>query len=330
MKIHARWTTEVRDEDIQPRGRIESLQDAVSFLGPFERRLNAEAEKFGPWGGPRKDTPLSEEYAYEQVFGLAILYNRHALLDSNAPRVKNLMNELGEIETASGELARLIEQSSDETRRILCTAGTGVGRFLMDWTSPLCKAADVSGLPRPAAAERPAEKSGWAKRLQALSEYCCDCQRTYLISRGINSIDAADRGGNTNLYREQYGTARWFLAKEGWFVHELFKPGTSKGTDGGSFHRFLLATLEYAIDRPPDEEPSLMPNIKLACKVNRQHQDIAQRESALIEEQAALDTQRTKLGLKAFREREAELEAKLLAIHQEYYDLWPELYPFAK
>jgi hypothetical protein len=136
-----RWTLELRDQDIQPCGSEESLRNAVERLGPFKQRLNVDAERFGPWGGVGDRIPLSEEYAIEQVWQLTVGYNKQAQLERRAPRSKHVVDALSTLEQLAGQLAHHITSLDDISRHLLKTAGTGLGRFLEDWTCPLIEAA---------------------------------------------------------------------------------------------------------------------------------------------------------------------------------------------
>jgi hypothetical protein len=313
MKSPRRWTIELEAGDTEPRGSADCLNRAIEKLGPFKQRLKVDAERFGPWGGFGVRIPLSEEYAIEQVKILAHNFNQQIALERDAPRPKEVIEELQKLETLAGELARCMRSLNDMTRHRLHTAGSGIDLFLSCWKSTASEQADVHDLPKPGGGGRSDDNSAWIRRLDALSQYAGQTVGGFLISKGIEDVDRPDRGGNTDLFREAFGSARWSLVNQGWHLCESFKPGTSSGTDGGPFHRFLLDVFEYATGADPEDSSKL-----------------TERESELIEEQCEIDATESKLSLKEREQRHADVEARLIALYKERYELWPQLYPFAK
>jgi hypothetical protein len=329
MKSPRRWTIKLKAGDTEPRGSADCLKRAIEKLGPFKQRLKVDAERFGPWGGLGVRIPLSEEYAIEQVKILAHYFNQQIALERDAPRPKELIEELRKLETLAGELARYMRSLNDMTRHRLHTAGTGIDRYTEVWATIASQKADVSGLPKPGPDDSD-DDCRWIQMLEGLSEYAGQTLNGFLLSKGIEDVDRPDKGGNTNLFKEAFGSAQRNLVNQGWYVCETFKPGMSTGTDGGPFHRFLLDVFEYATGDDPENCSKLMPWIKRVVKVNRQAQSFAERESALIEEQCEIDAPESKLSLKERERQHADIESKLVALHKERYELWPQFYPFAK
>jgi hypothetical protein len=328
MKSSRRWTTKLKAGDTEPRGSAGSLKRAVEKLGPFKQRLKVDAERSGPWSGFGVKIPLSEEYAIEQVQILAHYFNQQITLERDAPRSKEVVEELLKLETLAGELARYMRSLNDMTRHRLHTAGSGIERFLKDWATTTSQEANVSDLPKPGGDSD--DDCGWIRRLEALSEYAGQTVSGFLISKGIEDVDRPDKGGNTDLFKEAFGSARWSLVNQGWHIFETFRLGTSTGTDHGLFHRFLLDVFEYATGDDSEDNTKLMPWIKHVVKANRQAQKLAERDCVLIEEQCEIDAPESKLSLKEREQRHADIETKLIALQNELYELWPQLYPFAK
>jgi hypothetical protein len=324
-KSGRRWTFAVPDDVAQPRGSNDFLKRAVERLGPFEQRWSADAEKHGPWGGLRGRTPLSEELATEEVQRLAVAYNRHANLEANAPRSKQVVEWLTKAETLTGELARHFRSSDDETRRILQTAGSGIRDFLkhitLDFEPPSL------GLPIPDG--HGDSQTGWIFELEALSRYLNVTVDNFLYLKAIDDVDAPDKGGNTNLYKQAHGAARWHLVNEAWHIHELFKPGTSTGTEGGPFQRFAMDVFEYATGQEQEQHSKLMPWVKHVSKVNREARELTKRELSLIKFQGRIESD-TKLTPNERKQRLAEIDAELISLQRERQELWPQMYPFAK
>jgi hypothetical protein len=278
-KSSERWSATLPEGAGEPLGSEDARCRAVARLGPFAQRRQVDAEKSGPWGGPRNRMPLSEELAAEMIRQLAIAYNQLASADRGAPRIKNVVEELDEIEILSGEFAKKLRATNDVTRRLLQTAGSGLDNFLTIFPSELVEGADVSDLPAPGATEEELDQSGWIRALEALSQYANFARSTFLLTKGSPDPDTPDKGGNTNLLRESYGTATWKLANEGWHIFELFKPNTSSSTDGGLFHAFLLDVFEYATGLDPEDHAKLLNWIKHVVKVNRRAALLAKKRT---------------------------------------------------
>jgi hypothetical protein len=327
-QANLRWTTEIPDEATKPAGPVESFKKAIERLGPFQHRLQDDADRLGPWQALHGRMAVSKELACDRVWLLARNYNRQTILDEGAPRNKDVLEALTKLETFTGELARFLASVDDITLQLLQTAGSGVARFSEFIKFPLMEDADTSGLPTPAGWGNQTE-SRWVKRLNALSQYANACGRMFLLAKGFDGNDLPDKGGNTNLYKTLYGSARWSLVQGGWHVYELFKPDTSTGTEGGHFHLFLLDVFEFATGLDPEEHSKLMPWVKHVVKVNRRMEALTQKELELIEEQCEIDSPDLKLSFAERQRRHSEVEQKMAAVIQEKYELWPELQPYS-
>src|SRR5258708_9858531 len=44
-----RWTTEIPKEATNPKGPADCFKRAIERLGPFKHRLQADADRLGPW-----------------------------------------------------------------------------------------------------------------------------------------------------------------------------------------------------------------------------------------------------------------------------------------
>jgi hypothetical protein len=322
-----RWTTEIPKEATNPKGPADCFKRAIERLGPFKHRLQADADRLGPWVALHGRMAVSEELALERVALLAITFNRQTLLDQGAPRTKEVLKGIESVEILSGELARCLASLDDIIRQRFQTAGSGIPDFGKFINVPLMEEADASGLPLPAGWNQ--TESRWVKRLEALSQYANLCGRMFLLSKGFDGNELPDKGGNTNLYKSLYGSARWNLVNAGWHVYELFKPGTATGTEGGPFHLFLLDVFEFATGLDPEKHSKLMPWLKHVAKVNRQMDALTEREVALIDEQYEIDSPDLELSSAERERRHLEVGQKMAAVLREKYELWPELYPYS-
>jgi hypothetical protein len=209
------------------------------------------------------------------------------------------------------------------TRHRLQTAGSGISTYRELFSSPLMDEAGVDGLPEPSNQNKDGEQCGWVRALSALSQYAGLTRTTFLISKGIEDPDSPDKGGNTSLYKNLYGSAAWHLVQEGWFLYDMFKPDEASGTEGGPFHLFLQDVFEYATGLEPEEHAKLNHWLKKCCAPLRQMKRLRKREGELDSELANLDPTRTNQA------RMEVLVAEQTVVAREIYDLWPALQPFS-
>lgn len=320
-----RWSLTAPDTAVEPRGPKNAVRRAVGLLGPFRSRFREDATGHRP---VEERIPLSEQLAFERVLILARGYNERAYLDRNAPRSKDVIDKLNKVEELAGELARSLSSLDDMTRHLLQTGGTGVAGFEDFDFLPLMQDADAAGLPRPANGTETIGAGRWVDRLRALSQYTNWCVNTFLIRLGVEDAEAADKGGNTNLYKSGVGPARWYIVTEGWALYELFKPGEATGTDGGPFHQFLDAVFEYATGEDPAENAKLSYWLKTISKVNRRYKEIQERLMALQDEGDEL-FYAGDLSKKDRDRRSEDLRKEIIALEQERADLWYRRFPFS-
>jgi hypothetical protein len=337
-RASGRWKATLPNDEIKPVGPNDCLRRAVEKLGPLRHKLQEDAELRGPWQGLNGRLALSEELAYQQVWSLATNYNRQQRLDRNAPRPRDVMNQLSKLETLAGELARFLPLLDDLTRHRLQTAGTGINSFCTDFHSPLFDEADIIGLPVPTRENDPETPSRWVRRLEALSEYANFAQRMFLRSKDIDSPELLDRGGNTNLYKALYGSAQWALVNGGWQIYELFKPGKATGTEGGAFHLFLLDVFEYATGLEPEENSKLTYWLKRVSSSNRRYVEILRRQEILRDELDAIENYESDQNSENKPERCAseekskrsdEISKELIELERDRLEVWPSLFPYS-
>jgi hypothetical protein len=314
------WTAIPPEKVIIPRGSDQCFWQAVGRLGPFRHKMHDEAQRLGPWN--EMGVALSMQLAGERVISLARDYNGQKHLNAHAPRTKDVVDQITKLESLAGELARYLGSLDDMTRFYLQTGGTGIAGFPAPFENTLMHDAEYSRLPYPTSSLED-EGSSWVSKLDALSRYANFCTKNFLERKGIEDIDHADKGGNTNLLKDMVGSAEWGLATGGWHLYDLFRPGKATGTEGGPFHSFLLNVFEFATGKDP-EDAKLTPVIKKVVTVNRRCKKIVDRERAL---RAELD----RLEDEEFRSRDptrtAEIGAELTQLLRERLELWPSLFP---
>ena len=324
-----RWTVTRPDEETAPRGSKESLQSAITRLGPFKHKSHEESERAGDCFGIDGRIALSEELAFERIWILAKTLNIHLSLEQNAPRNSEVARNLQEIAGLAELLSHQLSSLDDITRHRLQTGGSGINTFTEVIEYPLMEAADVAGLPMPGEANLYPMSDTWVNRLHALSEYATAVLEIFLISKGKRSLDDLDKGGNTNLYKASFGSARWAFVNEGWYLYELFKPGGASGTEGGPFHLFLLDVFEYATGLDPEDESKLSYWLKRMSKINREYNQIIEQSDALRKEQKALWNSRWDMTSQEMQRRLDEIASKLLACERRRLELWTLKYPYS-
>jgi hypothetical protein len=283
QKPSGAWNLTRAEKGCEPVGPVEAARRAINLLGPFKYQTKQEALLQPPSRNAAR-IRVSEELAIERVWALATTLNRVQILTQGAPRRKDVVNSLDKLERAAAEFADTLESLDDITRHRLQTGGSGLELFGKYYPNELMNTANVDGLPRPAETGEKGTQCQWISQARALSRYAGAVRTNFLISKGIDDPDHVDDGGNTNLIKEDFGSARYQLVQEGWHVYDLFKPGEQTGTEGGPFHLFLCAIFDFATGQPPEEHSKLMPLVKTACKLNRELKALRIREDELLDE----------------------------------------------
>jgi len=306
------------EKHIEPRGSRECADRAVNSLGPFKYKTRDEALRYSPASVRIR---ISEEVAIERVDVLAKQFNQVEFLNNGAPRRKDVVDNLNKLEELAAGLAEFMTSLDDFTRRRLQTAGSGNDLYRTLFSNQVMKNAYVDALPHPSSPGGDGNDCAWMIALNALSQYAGFVRTNFLLSKGIEDPDKADRGGNTNLAKELYGPARQYFVQEGWYVYDMFKPGEASGTEGGAFHLFLCDVFEYATGKEPEEHSKLMPFIKTACRVNRRLKALRLRENELLIELNDLPPTR------ANQRRTDEIEQEAASVWGEIYELLGEVWP---
>jgi hypothetical protein len=320
QKPSAAWTAICTEQDCEPVGPIEAAQRAINLLGPFKYRTRDEANRHEPPPNGSR-IRVSQEFAVERVYALATMFNGVQILTDGAPRRKDIVESLDKLEHAAAAFADVLESLDDITRHRLQTGGTGIGLFRKYFSNDLMKKANVDGLPRPSSAGEEKTQCQWISQTRALSQYAGAVRTNFLMSKGIDDPDRVDRGGNTNLIKEDFGSARYQLVQEGWHVYDLFKPDEQTGTEGGPFHLFLCAIFEFATGQLAEEHSKLMPLVKKACNFNRELKVLRLRENELQFEFNRLPPTR------ANQPRLREIEQEAMEVGGKIFELLGQIWP---
>jgi hypothetical protein len=102
-----RWTSVAPESARDPKGPEQCLLQAIELLGPFKDKTHEAADKFV--SHHHLKLHLSMEVAKEQIHILARDYNGHRHQNSEAPRIKQVVERITRLESFAGELARYLE-----------------------------------------------------------------------------------------------------------------------------------------------------------------------------------------------------------------------------
>jgi hypothetical protein len=185
--------------------------------------------------------------------------------------------------------------------------------------------ANIEGLPRPVP-QYGGRSSQWLQQLESLSYYIKEKLEVATHSRSAEGRGPSDTGGNTNLWKETFGPAAWSLVTDALRLFDIFKPGQATGTEGGSFHNFVLAIYEYATGKEGEEHAKVNDWIKKIVKPTRLDRALEIEEDRLRAEEIAIFKGRGPLT-EAQNNRLGEIALRLNEIHKQRVELWKDTWP---
>jgi hypothetical protein len=212
---------------------------------------------------------------------LAVEYNTNRLLNEGAPRSKDVQSDIDSVLGAAEGLLKALLSMNDYSRKAFQSHAKNLdlpvylGYF------------DDEGDP-PSYDSYSDFDSEFVKELVALCSAAKVASAEYKERR--EKPTSADRGGNTNLYKDEHGSPDANLVKNGWIVFETFQPGKASGTVvNGALHEFLGHVYGYATGKEPENYSGLDGWIKALAGLLRQRQDCLGEEIALAREMRALE-----------------------------------------
>lgn len=266
------------------------LLEPFRFDGP-EEAAQANLSGNPPYPGDQVFGWLSRFEAKGYVIQLAVDFNRWSAIERDAPRVKETIQQLHDVEEQAGNLARMLASLDDYTRAALQTGGT-----LLDLPAgradpragKLSDEAGIRYLPLPGnEGSKDGPDQGWVAILEMLSRYAGRTAATYAEQFGSGDIDTPDRGGRTTPYKRLHGSAKWRLVGGAWHLFEWCRPGEGMATDGGRFHRFVAALYAVATGQSADDGSGLDRLVKRFAGLQKQAVALRQRTCEL---EALLET----------------------------------------
>jgi hypothetical protein len=306
------WRLHVPAEVSRPKGSREAFLRAIEELAPYR----------GIWvkedGSRRK---LSKKVAIQLVSGVARRFNFNEYVARDAPRFSEVVKRLKRFERLSAELAEHIEGLDDLTLRMLQLGFAGPhGK---DRLRKLMEDADVQALSHPHG-----KRSPWARRLFSLSKCANLSLQRQVQRREQQGRSISDRGGRTNMFKEDEGIPRWRLVTDLLYIHQTFKPSVATSTEGGPFHRFVLNVFEYATGKEGEVFAKVEYWIKRLVKATRDEEALRLRANAMRDdlEKMASDNDDSEEALKKF----VAVIREVRTISAEREKLWAITWPHYK
>jgi hypothetical protein len=109
------------------------------------------------------------------------------------------------------------------------------------------------------------------------------------------------------------------------FVFDRFRPEDAKGTEGGTFHQFLMAIFEYATGLDPESHSKLLRYVKDVAKAYRLRRRAEIRHEQLFQQQQLLRREPKQNSAKI-----QELEIQIAKTREQLREHWVEIYPQRK
>jgi hypothetical protein len=279
--------------DNSPRGPLSCAQDALALLG-------------GPFS--EKNVEDNARLAIEE---LARNFNHKTAANADAPRNRDVIEELEAAVISLSLAAEVLSSLSDVARLVILSHGTGLNdSTLTAEKHPTGR--DLTGL-------FPIEGEQEGRTVVALKSTA----RSILLSRDLWRSRRPDKGGNTNPYKQIVGDPRFALVQEGLIVFEKYKSGEAKGTIGGKLHSFLMAVFEYATGKDPEDHSKLEHWVRQLPKAYRRMPQIRER---LLELENEVDIVQRTPGGPSRAARLGKIFAEKDSLENEHATLWNMFY----
>jgi hypothetical protein len=280
------WSFKLPDLDAAlPVGQFAQFERAVDCLAPITTLHREFAHQFR--------VCVCVRCASDGIQKLAVDYNSNRLLNKEAPRVKHVIHQAEVVRRSADQLLKAVLALDDYSRQAFQQHGK---------SNAVCDLPLYAGYFRSDPDPDPGPDSDclWVSNLLDLIDAAGRVSDNVKRSRGVNQHERADKGGRTNLFKEEHGSPDRNLVWAGWHLYEQFKPDQAKGTEHGPFHEFLKLVVRYATGK--NSSPSLGPWIKVLASPLRQRYEILRRYFAAEDELKSFERTPSEEGASARRE----------------------------
>jgi hypothetical protein len=266
MNVADHWSFKLSNPDAAlPRGSFYHHERAEEYLRPISSLHREEKTQ--------SNKCVCFRCAGSGIQTLAVTYNSNNILNRNAPRAKDVVLQVEAVRDCAQELLTVILSLDDYARNAFYKFG-GSGSLDLPIHAG-CLNDYMEEDPKDSECE-------WVRNLDALIDAANATSRGFKRSRGAGSGQLIDRGGNTNLYKQDSQSPDFNLVVDGWRLFERFRPNEAKGTEGGSFHLFLQCIYEYATGLEGEQYSGLSTWIKVLAGPLREMDDLSANRAALI------------------------------------------------
>lgn len=300
MTEKKRWSMNQSRARAQPRGSIDALDRAKRALVPIFRSSEHQPEL--------KTICSCEDCLEKNVRDVAGDYNARVLLLEGAPRRKTVANNLAQAVSAIRVLRDALVGLDDFSRKLLSMPekdDPDIIRFYLT-RSRWYESAEAADLPQPEPEDAPASYGRHVERLEALERYVSQTLEEFVGDPEEEDL-RTDRGGSTNLMKEEIGPPAWYLVKMCWYFFQTYRPGEATASENGPFLHFCNCVHEFATGEV-EENPAVLYWAKKIARPARHHDEV-------IHEYFRMEIERDELKTDPpTRERDAriaELEAQL-------------------
>jgi hypothetical protein len=247
----------------------------------------------------------------ENIVDIATKFNARGLLMQGAPRKKTVADDLRRVSEAASNLANALVGLDNYSREYLLVLDE------LDRIRPILNAynaAAASALPKPETEQGPSSDGRFVETLMALQHYVS--LRLKRLTGCDSSETVVDRGGSTNLLKEELSPQGWYIIQCCWIAFENCRPGEATSSQDGKFVAFVNAVYEYATGQT-EENATLVNWAKKLAKPLRHHDRLLEKLGAHEVELEHLQ------GEPSTAEREArivELDLEIPNIRQQVVD----------
>ena len=284
----------------QPKGSPDALHRALLAVGPLTNEHQPHLLALCP----------CEQCVEKNIRNVAAAFNARTLVIEGAPRKKTVADNLRRAQDSARAFAETLLALDDYSRHLLDVPH----EYLEDdgHSTRLYKAARGEDLPKPETKNAPAQDGSLVEQLRALEKYFNERLGQF---RGYDDeVDASfDKGGNTNLMKDQMGPPALHLVRDCWYFFQNLKPKQATGSENGPFLHFVNCVYEYATGEL-EENSTILNWTKKLARLLRHHDELLQKLGPL---ECELDDLKLDAPTPVRDQRIAQLEADLPGLRDE-------------